>query len=781
MLHHYFRTILRNMRSLDALINIIGLSIGFAFFITIFIWIHYERSYDNFHQDAASVFRITKEMYATDSLATPVAVTPGPLAEYLQSTQSAVEKVTRTTLIEFCIRTDINCLYKKGIAVDSSFLEVFTFPLLKGSASQFGSEANQIIITERLAKIFFGEADPIGKTFIIGPFNLLIVAVMKDPPTHTHFYEFDYLIPMDFMSNNGLITADNWDYSSLYTYVKLNKDSDPAEFEKAIAKTLIEKQTDSNSILKLQALQHIHLHSLDLGNDVPGRGNIIYVTIFSWVGALVLLIACLTYANLTTARLFKRNRTVAVRKVLGSSTSQIILYAIAETFLYVFIALIFALLLVWLILPRFNELTGLKLFLDFSSTNIFYLLVMVSITTLLSGLYPALLLARQQAVESLKGQAKAGLGALSIRRILVVTQFSLAIGLVSATFIIQDQLSYINNRELGFDKEKVISFTALRKFQSQFESLRSELKALEEVVSVTWHSFPITFIDQSTGDVEWPGKAESDHTTFHRLVVDQEFIKVYDLTLKSGRGFSEVFDNDTSSIIINERAAILMNIVEAAQQEIVVNDRKYRLIGIVNDFHFKSVHKTIEPLIMYTYPSAMNNVSVKVTDDSQAVVAAVEAVFKKYAPERPFDYHFVEEDVANLYKTEQRTNVVFSYLGGFSLFISCLGLLGIVRFMTEQRAKEIAVRKVLGASTLSITSILTADYGKILVIAFLISSTVVYWFMQDWLLAFAYRTDISLNTFLISFCFAILTAILTVGFVILKSVRTNPVVSLRSE
>ncbi|NBW35649.1 MAG: ABC transporter permease [Cytophagia bacterium] len=669
MLHHYFRTILRNMRSLDAFINIIGLSIGFAFFITIFIWIHYERSYDNFHQDAASVFRITKEMYATDSLATPVAVTPGPLAEYLQSTQSAVEKVTRTTLIEFCIRTDINCLYKKGIAVDSSFLEVFTFPLLKGSASQFGSEANQIIITERLAKIFFGEADPIGKTFIIGPFNLLIVAVMKDPPAHTHFYEFEYLIPMDFMSNNGLITADNWDYSSLHTYVKLNKDSDPAEFEKTIAKTLIEKQTDSNSILKLQALQQIHLHSLDLGNDVPGRGNIV----------------------------------------------------------------------------------------------------------------PALLLARQQAVESLKGQAKAGVGALSIRRILVVTQFSLAIGLVSATFIIQDQLSYINNRELGFDKENVISFTALRKFQAQFESLRSELKALEEVVAVTWHSFPITFIDQSTGDVEWPGKAENDHTTFHRLVVDQEFIKVYDLTLKSGRGFNEVFDNDTSSIIINERAAILMNIVEAAQQEIVVNDRKYRLIGIVNDFHFKSVHKTIEPLIMYTYPSAINNVSVKVTDDSQAVVAAVEAVFKKYAPERPFDYHFVDEDVANLYKTEQRTDVVFSYLGGFSLFISCLGLLGIVRFMTEQRAKEIAVRKVLGASTVSITGILTAEYGKILLIAFLISSTVVYWFMQDWLLAFAYRTDISLNTFLISFCFAILTAILTVGFVILKSVSTNPVVSLRSE
>jgi putative ABC transport system permease protein len=224
-----------------------------------------------------------------------------------------------------------------------------------------------------------------------------------------------------------------------------------------------------------------------------------------------------------------------------------------------------------------------------------------------------------------------------------------------------------------------------------------------------------------------------------------------------------------------------MNIVEAAQQEIVVNDRKYRLIGIVNDFHFKSVHKTIEPLIMYTYPSAINNVSVKVTDDSQSVVAAVEAVFKKYAPERPFDYHFVDEDVANLYKTEQRTSVVFSYLGGFSLFISCLGLLGIVRFMTEQRAKEIAVRKVLGASTLSITGILTTEYGKILVIAFLISSTVVYWFMQDWLLAFAYRTNISLNTFLISFCFAILTAMLTVGVVILKSVITNPVVSLRNE
>ncbi|GCC52911.1 hypothetical protein SanaruYs_31510 [Chryseotalea sanaruensis] len=780
MFRHYLRTIWRNLRSLDAFINITGLSVGFAFFIVIFIWISYERSYDDFHNEVESIYRVTQKKFDGDSITSQVALTPGPLAEYLQSTQAAVQKTTRTTLVEFCIRTDINCLYKKGIAVDSSFLDIFTFPLIKGNASTFGHEPNQIIITKRLAEVFFGNEDPLGKTFVIGPINLLVVAVMDNPAENNHFYDFDFLIPLQFMSGNGLITTDNWYFSSLHTYVKLNADYDPAIFEKSISKALLENQEDGNSLLTLQPLQAIHLYSTDLSNDVPGRGNATYVSIFSWVGALVLLIACLTYANLTTAKLFKRNHAVAVRKVLGSSTSQIILYSIVETFLYALIALFMALIIVWLVLPHFNALTGLKLLLTFSLENCLYLISILSVTTLLSGIYPALLLTKQQAVASLKGQSTAD-GALSIRRMLVVTQFSLAIGLVSATLIIQDQLNFISNKALGYNKEQVISFTALRKFLPQFESLRSELKALSQVTAVTGHNHPIVFTDENTSDVEWSGKPETDHTFFHKLIVDHEFIDVYGLSVKSGRAFTLPAQNDTASIMLNERAAAIMNIIEAEEQEIVVHDRKYRLIGILKDFHFKSVHKSIEPLIMYTYPSAINNVSVKVTEGSQATVAAIESIFKKYAPDRPFDYHFIDEDVANLYKTEQRTNIVFSYLGGFALFISCLGLLGIVRFMTEQRAKEIAVRKVLGASTFSITSILSAEYAKILLIAFLLSSVVVYLTMQEWLQVFAYRTDISFYSFIVSFSFALLTAMLTVGIVILRSANTNPVVSLRNE
>lgn len=780
MFRHYLRTTWRNMRSLNAFINITGLSIGFAFFIVIFIWISYERSYDDFHDEAQFIYRVTKKQFDKDSTSSQVAVTPGPLAEHLQSTQTAIEKTTRTTLTEFCIRTDINCLYKKGIAVDSSFLDVFTFPLIKGSAATFGKEPNQIIITQRLAEIFFGEEDPLDKTFIIGPFNLLIIAVMDNPPLNTHFYDFDYIIPMEFMSGNGLLTTDNWDYSSLHTYVKLNANTNPSRFEESISKVLLTKQEDGNALLTLQPLYKIHLYSTDINNDVPGRGNVTYVVIFSWVGMLVLLIACLTYANLTTAKLFKRNHAVAVRKVLGSSTAQIIAHSLAETFLYAFSALLVALALVWFVLPYFNAFTGLHLAVDLSFVNCLYLLAMLCFTTLLSGIYPALLLTKQQAITLLKGKSTTT-GALSIRRVLVVTQFSLAIGLVSATFIIQDQLGYIGNKPLGYNKQHVISFTALRKFLPQFESLRSELKSLNQVTAVTGHNNPIVFTDANTSDVEWSGKPKTDHTLFHTLIVDHEFLDVYGLSLKSGRGFNIPMINDTASIIINESAAAIMNIKEAEEQEITLRDRSYRLIGIVNDFHFKSVHKSIEPLIMYTYPSVINNVSVKLTDGSLATVAAIENIFKKYAPERPFDYHFIADDIANLYKTEQRTNVVFSYLAGFALFISCLGLLGIVRFMTEQRAKEIAVRKVLGASTVSITGILTAEYGKILLIAFLISSAIVYWFMQDWLLAFAYRTHISLNSFLLSFSFAVLTAIVTVGVVILKSVNTNPVISLRNE
>ncbi len=780
MFRHYLLTIWRNMRSLDAFINITGLSIGFAFFMLIFMWINYERSYDDFHVEANSIYRVVQKKMDGDSLSSQVALTPGPLSAHLQSTQTAVQKTTRSSLVEFCIRTDINCLYKKGIAVDSSFLDVFSFPLLKGSAATFATEPNQIIISERLAEIFFGKEDPLGKTFIIGPFNLQIMAVMKNPPPNTHFYDFDYLIPMSFMSGNGLLTTDDWYFSSLHTYVKLNRESDPLLFEKSITKVLLENQEDGNSWLALQPLNKIHLYSTDLSNDVPGRGNITYVVIFSWVGALVLVIACLTYANLTTAKLFKRNHAVAVRKVLGSSTSQIIFYSLLETFFYVLMALLLAILFVWLALPHFNALTGLNLAINFSLDNGLYLLAMLGITILFSGIYPALLLTQQQAVASLKGKAS-GDSALSIRRVLVVTQFSLAIGLVSATLIIQDQLRYINSKALGYDKEKIISFTALRKFLPQFESLRNELKALNQVTAVTGHNHPIVFTDENTSDVKWAGKAETDHTFFHKLIVDHEFIEVYGLTVKSGRPFTLPALHDTASIMLNEQAAAIMHITAAEEQEITVRDRQYKLIGILKDFHFKSVHKSIEPLIMYTYPAAINNVSVKLTDASQATVAAVESIFKKYAPERPFDYHFIDEDVANLYKTEQRTNAIFSYLGAFALFISCLGLLGIVRFMTEQRAKEIAVRKVLGASTFSITGILSAEYAKILLTAFLLSSAVVYWSMQQWLMAFAYRTEITVSSFAISLGFSLLTAVLTVGVVILKSANTNPVLSLRNE
>lgn len=781
MLRHYFRTMWRNMRSPDAFINITGLSIGFTFFIVIFIWVSYERSYDDFNIKKDHTYRIIQKKFSADSITSQVALTPGTLAEYLQSTQPAVQKATRTSPVEFCIRTDINCLYKKGIAVDSSFFDVFTFPLVKGSTKGFAEEPNQIIITQRLSEIFFGDADPLGKTFVIGPFNLLILAVIKNPPENTHFYDFDFLIPMKFMAGNGLLTIDDWTNSSLHTYVCVNPDTDVSNFEKLISKAVIENHKDGNALLFLQALLEIHLSSTALSNDMTGRGNGMYVRIFSWVGTLVLFIACLTYANLTTAKLFKRNHTVAVRKILGSSTAQIIFYSLVETFIYVLIALITALFLVWFILPYFNEITGLKLVLNFSRSNGLYLLMILAGTTMISGIYPALLLTKQRAIESLKGQSKAGALSLPIRKILVVTQFSLAIGLVSATLIIKDQLTYINSKTLGYDKEQVISFTALRKFLPQFESLRSELKDLGKVSAVTGHNHPIVFTDERTGSVEWPGKPDNDHTFFHKLIVDNEFADVYGLSLKSGKWFSAIPANDTSSIILNEQAAAIMNIVEAEDQQITVYDRKYRLIGILKDFHFKSVHKSIEPLIMYTYPSLINNVSVKLTDSSAETIAAVEGVFKKYAPERPFDYHFITDDVSDMYATEQRTNVVFSYLGAFALFISCIGLLGIVRFMTEQRAKEIAVRKVLGASTVSITGILSAEYIKILVIAFLLSSVVVYWAMQYWLQAFAYRTGISVSSFLVSLSFALITAMITVGVVILKSAFTNPVVSLRNE
>lgn len=783
MLINSVRVILRQMRSVYSLINLIGLVIGFTVFILIFLWLQEEKGYDRFHADHTNIYRIVKDTHDEKGGVSHIALTPGPTAAYLHSTYPQVTQACRLTYNEFCIRTEENCFYKKGIAVDTTFFRVFDFQLAKGKINDFTTGANKIIISQSLAKTFFGESNPLGKIFIIGPRELLVVGVLEKIPTNTHLGNFDYILPLEFLQTNGLLEITDWSYSTVYTYIKVKLDRSINSFEEQIKNSIKKNHPESTSLIKLQPLTDIHLKSTHLSNDIAGRGNELYVTIFSFIAFLVLTVACINYANLATARLVKRAKETGVRKVLGSSQKQLLLFFFTESFLYTFFAMLLGIGIAWIALPYFNQVSGKQLAIQVTSYSTLLPLVVAGvICSILSGFYPAIAFSTQNPITILKGLAKAGKKTIALRSTLVVVQFVLSIGLLSATFIVQKQVDFTNTKALGYDKENIITFTAVRKILAQYETFKNELQNLPEVKSVTANNYNLSNLDESTSDVTWEGKADTHELLFNRLIIDFDYLNTYSIELAAGRDFQRTLASDSSAILLNEEAVANMNVSDPLHKIITVNAKKYTVIGIVKNFHFKSLHKKIEPLILYIDPSQFYTISVKLQKGNvETTTKAVEEVFKKFAPERPFDYTFLEDELQRLYNTEKRTSIIFQFLSSMALVVSCMGLLGIVMFVTEQRQKELAIRKVMGASVPTLLLQLSSEYLLLVLLAFCMAAPVSYYLMDKWLDNFAYRIDLPVGIFIVTGCIVLLITWLTVLYHTYQSATCNPIRSLRSE
>jgi len=771
---------LRQFRNFYSQLNFIGLSIGFTVFALILSWVNEEVSYDHFHPGYTSMYRVLDNMPNDDGGIQVSARTPAPLAAKIKAQIEGIDQTCYLRQTEFFIKHEENGFYKFGLVASPEFFNMFHFPVVKGSINGFEEETDKMIITESLAHVFFGDQDPIGKIFTVAYRDIEVIAVIKDVPTHSHM-QFDYVIPTAFLKAANIADLDSWKSYIYHTYIKTNKSA--AEIEPKIKDIINKDDPEANSNLSIQKLEDVHLYSQNIDGNLKGQGNAVYVKLFSWIAIFILIIVCINYSNLATAKSIKRAKEIGVRKVIGAQRFQLAGYFFLESFLYVTLAFGVALVLSWLLLPYFNKLAETNLTFSLTQSQLWiYLVSAILASTLLSGLFPALIVSAQNPIAVLKGYAKVSSKTILLRRSLLVIQFVLSISLLLGTLMVQQHLNYIQNKDLGYKKDRVISFTAIRKIRAEFPSLKQELLALPEVESVSANSANISFADNWNSAIDWNGKNKDLDLPFYQLMVDADFIKTYSIQLTQGRSFSSDIISDSSAVILNEEAIKQIGFKDPINQIIKIDDQPFHIVGIAKNFHFKSMHHKIDPMILFINPAAFYLVSVKLAPgNTSEQLKKIETIYKKYAQDRPFDYTFLEDDLNKLYVAEARTEKIFTSFSILAFFISAMGLIGIVLFSSEQRSKEIAIRKVIGATISHLMNLLSLEYILIALIGFCIAAPLMYVYMNRWLQDFAYHDSISPFIFVVTGLISIVFPWLIVSFQTFRAARQNPVKNLKND
>jgi ABC-type antimicrobial peptide transport system permease subunit len=770
------------MRNIYSFINLTGLIAGLSAFTLIYLWVIDELSYDRFHSNYKTIFRVVENQFDEKGEVFPFCLTPGPLSPYLKNSFQEVEYTSRVAQVDFLVRVNDLAFYQEGVAVDPEFFEFFSFPIHSGETKSFAVGTDKIIISEQMATTFFGNSEPLGKTLKIVDRDFIVTAVMKNVPSRSHL-QFTFAIPFDFLEAAGFEDPTVWGRNNIHTYVCLNKDDSHDLFAQKIKDAIKTNRPESTIDLLLQPLSEIHLESGHLNNDMAGRGNIQYVTIFSVIGIFILVIASINYANLATARSLKRAKEAGVRKVIGANKFQLMLHFFAESFLYSFLALLFALCIVWLMLPYFNELAGKILSLQIvEPALLFSLLGSVFFCSFIGGVYPAVVLSSLNPATVLKGLVKSGRGAVVLRRAIVIIQFTLCICFLIGTLIIKNQLTFIQSRKLGYNKEHVLTFSTNRKLRQQWLPFKNELKNIGRVSNVTASNNNLSDVRPLSWDVTWEGKDAEKEILFHQLIVDPDFINTYSIEIAEGRDFLLQNVSDSTGVLLNEQAARVMKMDDPINKPISIDGKKYFILGIVKDFHFESVHKPIEPILMYIDPEQFYEVSVRLTQDNLIKqVQEIETVFKKFNPGRPFEYTFLDDDLDKLYRNEKRLGEIFGYFSTLSVFISLLGLLGLVMYVTEQRAKEIAIRKIMGASTLHLIWLLSLEFIALVIFAFALASPTMYYAADLWLQNFAYKLEPGVWPYLTAGLGCIAIALITVCTKSFAVSQSNPIEPLRAD
>lgn len=781
MIKNFFKVAVRNLLRYKGFsaINILGLTLGLIFTLVIGLWVLDELSFNRFHEKIDRLYQVKVNLYWSGSAPNTSTGIPGPLELTLENEVPEVEAVTKFTGREPLLSVGQTVGKEHGLYVSPGFLQMFSFPLIDGDVATALAEPNSIVISEKLANKYFGSTEVMGKTLELDREEVLqVTGVAKTLPTNSSI-QFDWLRSFDlFEKKNDWATT--WGNFSFQTYALLKPGADLAAVQKKI-KT-IGKVGEHQAEIFLQPFSDTYLFSRFVDGKVAG-GRIEYVRLFSAIALFVLLLACINFMNLATARSAQRAREIGIRKVVGARRGSLIGQFLAEPVLLSLLATVLAISFVQLTLPSFNSWFGKSLQIDYGNPVIWGIgLTLAVLTGIMAGLYPALFLSGFRPLKVLKGDVfKMKDRSSYLRQGLVVFQFSISIVLIIGVTVISRQVHYVRNTNLGIDRKDVI-FTFLDgKLSEQLETFRQELLASPGISAVTSISDNPLSIDGSSGDLNWSGKDPEKMTAVSPIMVGNDFVETMGLRLLEGRDFRS-YPADSANYLINESAARLMGMDDPVGQEIEFWMGKGKIVGLVQDFHLKSLHETITPLVICYAPENTWISAIKPTSgQTEAALAHLEEVTDNLNPGYPLDYRFADDEFEKQYRSETLTGKLANWFAVIAIVISCLGLLGLATYSTERRAKEIGIRKVLGAAISDIVSLLSRDFIRLVLLAILLATPVGWWAMRNWLDNFAYHINISWWMFLLAGVIVLLIAFLTVGFQSLKAAWMNPVDRLRSE
>jgi len=787
MIKNYFKIAWRNLlhNKTFSLINIFGLALGMTCSLLIMLWLKDELKRDKFHANDKRLFRVMENQYYSGDIST-FPSSPGILAENIVKDVPEIEMASQMLWEEQPLFTVGDKFDKeKGRHVQKDFLKMFSFKLAKGDVATALARPDAVVISKNLANKYFNGEDPIGKMIKIdSKENVIVTGVLEEIPELSSL-KFDFLMSYDiwFKKNDW---AKEWGNNGPRCYVMLAANTSVDKVNAKIKNYIKTKNKESNVELFLQNYGESYLYS-NWDNGKQKGGRIEYVRIFSVVAIIILLIACINFMNLATARSLRRAREIGVRKVVGAGKRQLVAQFIGESMFVSFLALILSLLIVALILPSFNTLTEKHLAINLADPS--FLLIVLGLTVLtgfISGSYPALFMSTLKPIIVLKGLLKFKSGATYFRKGLVVFQFALSIFLILGMIVIYRQINYIHNKNLGFAKEDLLYIPLEGELQKNFMTFKEELLKQPGIKFISSAQSSPLEVGSSTQGVRWPGKDTTKLILFSNNPITYDYVKTMGIELVGGRDFDPSYSLDSMNYLINEAAARKIGYKDPVGKELTMWGDKGTIIGLMKDYHHNSLHVPIEPLILRLFKKSWNsywgNVIIK-TEQGQTkqALASMEKVYKKFNPGFPFKYYFTDDEIMNNYKAEYTVSKLSRYFAFLAIFISCLGLFGLVTFTAEQKTKEIGIRKVLGASVTGIIGMLSKDFLKLVLIAAVIAFPVAWWMMHKWLNDFEYRVDIGWWVFVVAGVAALLIALLTISFQSIKAAVANPVKSLRTE
>lgn len=786
MLQSYLKITLRNLQKngVYSFINIAGLSIGLVCSILILLWVNHELSWDNFHENRDRIYRVYVNGQGDSEIFTQQAI-PLPLWENFKTDRDFANVSPTNWGDTYLLTYGEQRLYKQGYYAGDQFLRMFSFQVVKGDPQKQLGDPSTIVLTESTAAALFGNEEPIGKIVRVDDeIDLTVTGVVKDVPGNSSF-SFECLLPFStYMNREQWVknSLTNWGNNSFNLYVEMNPEADPEQVE-ARLKDIIKKNAEGSSFeVTFHPMEKWRLHS-DFKNGKNVGGYIVYVSMFTVIAIFILVIACINFMNLATARSERRSREVGIRKSIGSGRRELVLQFLGETLIISMVAFLIALGITEMVLPLFNHLVDKQLSIDYTAPYFWGMAVIVIIGTgLLAGSYPAFYLSSFQAAAVLKGKMQIGKKGVLPRKILVTLQFFFSIALIISTLVVYYQINHLKNRPVGYDQDNLIMVSNTGDIRKNFDAIKRELLTNRLASSVTSSSSPVTAIYAFMGEVSWKGKREDQRTAMATVATSHDYAKTLGITVKEGRDFNEDF-TDSTSIVLNESAVAYMGLKEPLGETVRWDETDYKVVGVFADLVMASPNRSVDPTMFVFDPTWMSHLTIKLSPEAstEETLASVESIFRKYNPNYPFTYQFVSQEFERKFTGIQligRLANVFSFL---AIIISCLGLFGLAAFTAEQRTKEIGIRKVLGASLSTVVVLISRDFSKLVIVAFVIAAPLSWWLMDNWLNQYNYRISIEWWILAVAGLSVMVLALVVVIFQALKAALTNPVNALRNE